>query len=97
MTTAEPFGFIDGLEQAGDSSATRLASACHSMAISVHASLTAGSVAARAYPSLTSALDRYFSEKLVMVMLQIAGGSTTLSVTGNCPNVAVIPSQHFKL
>jgi hypothetical protein len=57
------------------SCATRWASACHSIAISVHASRVAESVAPRANPSLANALSRYLSTVLVIVMLRVYGGS----------------------
>src|ERR1700722_16331333 len=71
ITLTGLFGFNGDSEHCPDSCETRLASACHSIAISVHASRIAGSVASRANTSLASALTRYLSETLIMVMLHV--------------------------
>jgi hypothetical protein len=65
----------DDLEPGPVSCAVRWARACHSTAISTHASLVAGSVAFRANPSQASALCRYFSATLIIVMLHMMAGA----------------------
>jgi hypothetical protein len=93
-------GFNGDLEQI--SCATRLASACHSIAISVHALLMAGSVAFRAKASLASALNRNRSETLIIVMLHDTAGAqhSQSPVTAKCcgdiePTLQVVMRSKF--